>query len=68
MLKPMWFVYEEIRESGLPGEPPRRWEFVGTSEAEDSEAACRDVAREPGRYAAVGAHVYTVEPAAHKAS
>jgi len=57
----MWIVLQEIAEAGLPGRPLRRWEFVGTSEASDHVAACREVARLPGRYAAVEAHMVFVE-------
>ena len=57
----MWIVLQEIAEAGLPGPPLRRWEFVGTSEACDHVAACREVARLPGRYAAVEAQTVVVE-------
>jgi len=57
----MWIVLQEIAEAGLPGRPLRRWEFIGTSEAPDSVAACREVARLPGRYAAVEAQTVVVE-------
>jgi len=51
----------KIAEAGLPEPPVRRWEFVGTSEASDCVAACREVARLPGRYAAVEAQAVVVE-------
>jgi hypothetical protein len=57
----MWIVLQEIAEAGLPGPPLRRWEFIGTSEAPDHVAACREVARLPGRYAAVEAQTVVVE-------
>ena len=57
----MWIVLQEITEAGLPGRPLRRWEFIGTSEASDYVAACREVARLPGRYAAVEAQTVVIE-------
>jgi hypothetical protein len=57
----MWIVLQEIAEGGLPGSRLRRWEFVGTSEAPDHVAACHEVARLPGRYAAVEAQMVVVE-------
>ena len=57
----MWIVLQEIAEAGLPGSPLRRWEFIGTSEAPDHVAACREVARLPGRYAAVEAQTVIVD-------
>jgi hypothetical protein len=57
----MWIVLQETAEGGLPGPPLRRWEFIGTSEAPDHVAACREVARLPGRYAAVEAHTVVIE-------
>jgi hypothetical protein len=57
----MWIVLQEIAEAGLPGPPLRRWEFIGTSEASDHVAACREVARLPGRYAAVEAQTVVIE-------
>ena len=57
----MWIVLQEIAEAGLPGQPLRRWEFIGTSEAPDHVAACREVARVPGGYAAVEARTVVVE-------
>jgi len=59
----MWIVPREIAEGGLPGPPLRRWEFIGTSEASDGVAGCREVGRLPGRYAAVEAHTVVLEPA-----
>ena len=60
----MWIVLQEIEEAGLPGSPLRRWEFIGTSEASDHVAACQEVARLPGRYAAVEAQTVVIERAA----
>ena len=57
----MWIVLQEIAEAGLPGPPLRHWEFIGTSEAPDHVSACREVARLPGRYAAVEAQTVLVE-------
>jgi len=57
----MWIVLQEIEEAGLPGSPLRRWEFVGTSEASDHVAACRELARLPGRYAAVEAQTVVID-------
>jgi len=57
----MWIVLQEIAEAGLPGPPLRRWECIGTSEASDHVAACREVARLPGRYAAVEAQTVVIE-------
>jgi hypothetical protein len=59
----MWIVLQEIAEAGLPGPLLCRWEFIGTSEAPDHVAACREVARLPGRYAAVEAQTVVVERA-----
>jgi hypothetical protein len=57
----MWIVPQQIAEAGLPGPPLHHWEFIGTSEAPDHVAACREVARLPGRYAAVEAHAVLIE-------
>jgi hypothetical protein len=57
----MWIVLQEIAEAGLPGPPLRHWEFIGTSEAFDHIAACREVARLPGRSAALEAQTVVVE-------
>jgi len=58
----MWIVLREVAEGGLPGPPLRRWEFIGTSDAPDHVAACREIGRVPGRYAAVEAQMVVVEP------
>jgi hypothetical protein len=57
----MWIVLQEVAEGGLPGTRLRRWEFLGTSEAADHVAACHEVGRLPGKYAAVEAQVVVVE-------
>ena len=57
----MWIVLQEIEETGFPGSPLRRWEFIGTSEASDHVAACRELARVPGRYAAVEAQTVVID-------
>jgi hypothetical protein len=57
----MWIVLQEIAGGGLPGPSLRRWEFIGTSEVSDHVAACREVARLPGRYAAVEAQTVVIE-------
>ena len=60
-LDPCGSSCKRSRKLAFPGRLVCRWEFVGTSEASDYVAACREVARLPGRYAAVEAQTVVIE-------
>jgi hypothetical protein len=60
-LEPCGSSCKRSRKLAFPDRRSANWEFIGTSEAPDHVAACREVARLPGRYAAVEAQTVVVE-------